>query len=200
MRPDPEGRTLTTTDAADARPWLYGIAANLLRRHRRWKERRLRAYARGRGPGERDVLLLHAWADLTYDQIAEALAIPVGTVRSRLHRARGIVGELLREAPTPPALRAALYRVAARIPGVELVGAVRDEQGRRGIAVALPEETERNELVFDPRSAALLGERSVTTREQRFPGATNASTPRTSAPGSSTRRRRDRSAAPRPKP
>jgi RNA polymerase sigma-70 factor (ECF subfamily) len=47
------------------------------------------------GPGERDVLLLYAWAELSYDEIAEALAIPVGTVRSRLHRARGIVRELL---------------------------------------------------------------------------------------------------------
>lgn len=67
-------------------------------------EERLDAAAAGRalatalaslGPGERDALLLHAWTDLTYAQIAEALEIPVGTVRSRLHRARGIVGELL---------------------------------------------------------------------------------------------------------
>jgi hypothetical protein len=31
---------------ADARPWLYGIATNLLREHRRTEDRRLRAYAR----------------------------------------------------------------------------------------------------------------------------------------------------------
>ena len=37
---------------------------------------------------ERDVLLLFAWADLSYEQIAEALSLPVGTVRSRLNRAR----------------------------------------------------------------------------------------------------------------
>ncbi len=37
---------------------------------------------------ERDVLLLHAWGDLTYEQIADALQIPVGTVRSRLNRVR----------------------------------------------------------------------------------------------------------------
>jgi RNA polymerase sigma factor (sigma-70 family) len=37
---------------------------------------------------DRDVLLLHAWADLGYAEIATALGIPVGTVRSRLHRAR----------------------------------------------------------------------------------------------------------------
>jgi RNA polymerase sigma-70 factor (ECF subfamily) len=36
----------------------------------------------------RDVLLLVAWADLSYEQIAVALGIPVGTVRSRLSRAR----------------------------------------------------------------------------------------------------------------
>jgi RNA polymerase sigma-70 factor, ECF subfamily len=37
---------------------------------------------------ERDVLLLHAWADLDADEISRALDIPPGTVRSRLHRAR----------------------------------------------------------------------------------------------------------------
>ncbi|MDV9171966.1 sigma-70 family RNA polymerase sigma factor, partial [Streptomyces sp. W16] len=36
----------------------------------------------------RDVLLLVAWADLGYEEVARALEIPVGTVRSRLHRAR----------------------------------------------------------------------------------------------------------------
>lgn len=39
-------------------------------------------------PGERDALLLHAWEALTYDEIASALGIPVGTVRSRLSRVR----------------------------------------------------------------------------------------------------------------
>ena len=38
--------------------------------------------------GERDVLLLMAWAGLSYDELATALGIPLGTVRSRLHRAR----------------------------------------------------------------------------------------------------------------
>ncbi len=46
-------------------------------------------------PWDREVLLLHAWADLTYQEIADALSIPVGTVRSRLARARGRVRELL---------------------------------------------------------------------------------------------------------
>jgi RNA polymerase sigma-70 factor (ECF subfamily) len=38
--------------------------------------------------GDRDVLLLFAWADMSYAEVAEALRIPVGTVRSRLNRAR----------------------------------------------------------------------------------------------------------------
>jgi RNA polymerase sigma-70 factor (ECF subfamily) len=37
---------------------------------------------------DRDVLLLVAWADLSYQEVASALRIPVGTVRSRLNRAR----------------------------------------------------------------------------------------------------------------
>lgn len=40
------------------------------------------------GDRDRNILLLHAWADLTYTDIAEALAMPVGTVRSRMHRIR----------------------------------------------------------------------------------------------------------------
>ncbi|MFD5215201.1 RNA polymerase sigma factor [Microbacterium sp. NPDC058345] len=37
---------------------------------------------------DRDTLLLYAWGDLTYEQIALALGVPVGTVRSRLNRVR----------------------------------------------------------------------------------------------------------------
>ncbi len=95
----------------DARPWLLGISANLLRRHWRSERRRLDAYGRssetasgGEIPAplaaelaaalrslprrEREPLLLFAWADLSYDDIALALGVPVGTVRSRISRAR----------------------------------------------------------------------------------------------------------------
>jgi RNA polymerase sigma factor (sigma-70 family) len=37
---------------------------------------------------DRDVLLLVAWGQLSYEEVAQALGIPVGTVRSRLNRAR----------------------------------------------------------------------------------------------------------------
>jgi RNA polymerase sigma factor (sigma-70 family) len=46
-------------------------------------------------PGDLDVLLLVAWEYLTYDEVAAALEIPVGTVRSRLHRARKQVRDSL---------------------------------------------------------------------------------------------------------
>ena len=106
-----------------ARPWLYGIATNLIARHRRSEGRRLRAMAAlatrraetgpdavgdgaarrldaehewavlvdaidGLPDAERHTLLLYAWEDLSYEDIAAALEVPVGTVRSRLHRAR----------------------------------------------------------------------------------------------------------------
>lgn len=87
------------------RPWLYGIAANLLRHHWRDERRMLRAYARSGvdpvladddeaaarvdagaqrralaaalaelRPGEREILLPHAWAELSDSEIADSLA------------------------------------------------------------------------------------------------------------------------------
>lgn len=106
------GRRRFDPGRGDARGWLFGIAQNLLRRHYREEERRLAAFARLDAPGEmaasggesdmasalarlsveeRDVLLLYAWADLSYEEIAAALGVPVGTVRSRLHRARSLM-------------------------------------------------------------------------------------------------------------
>lgn len=104
----------------DALPWLYGIAANLLRRHHRTEERQLRAFARtgvdvAGGPGaepdargaeiaaalaalsadDRETLLLFAWTELSYAEIATALGVPIGTVRSRLNRTRRTARDLL---------------------------------------------------------------------------------------------------------
>ena len=49
----------------------------------------------GLAPPDRDVLLLITWEQLSYDEVARALNIPVGTVRSRLHRARTKIREAL---------------------------------------------------------------------------------------------------------
>jgi RNA polymerase sigma factor (sigma-70 family) len=111
----------------DARPWLYGIATNLVNQHRRDEARQYRiqqaapaepdipghaervaadvtaramrallAEALAMLPaGDRDVLLLIAWEQLTYQEVSAALGIPVGTVQSRLHRARAKVRQVL---------------------------------------------------------------------------------------------------------
>ncbi|MFJ8858332.1 RNA polymerase sigma factor [Streptomyces sp. NPDC102451] len=123
-------RTRARYDPAQrlARPRLYGIAANLIGRHRRSEVRALKALARtgedhiaaswsersddriaaqaplagalaALSPGDRHVLLLVAWADLGYQEVADALGIPLGTVRSRLNRARRTVREALRTDP-----------------------------------------------------------------------------------------------------
>lgn len=114
-----ERRSAFDLSRPDARPWLFGIATNLVRSYLRGVERGRRATSRlpvgtqgdmtddaigraeaellgprltaalaGIGVGDRDALILHAWEALTYEQIGEALGIPVGTVRSRIHRAR----------------------------------------------------------------------------------------------------------------
>lgn len=73
------------------RAWLYGIATNLVAQHRRAEKRRYQALARALASlsrEERDVLLLVALADLSYQEISQALGIPDGTVGSRLNRAR----------------------------------------------------------------------------------------------------------------
>lgn len=51
--------------------------------------------------GDRDALLLHAWGELTYEQIASALDVPVGTVRSRIHRARTTLRNALTQETQP---------------------------------------------------------------------------------------------------
>jgi RNA polymerase sigma factor (sigma-70 family) len=47
----------------------------------------------------RDTLLLAAWSDLSYEEIALALGVPIGTVRSRLSRARSKLRKILPQEP-----------------------------------------------------------------------------------------------------
>ncbi len=47
-------------------------------------------------PEHRAVLVLHDVQDLPYEEVARALGVPVGTVKSRLHRARVALGRELR--------------------------------------------------------------------------------------------------------
>ncbi|MFD0526756.1 RNA polymerase sigma factor [Kitasatospora arboriphila] len=107
-------------DGGSVRPWLFGIAANVLRNTARAARRHRAAMARlpereavpdftdelvgwldddarlaatrralaGLRRGEREVFALCVWSGLDYAAAAEALGVPVGTVRSRLSRAR----------------------------------------------------------------------------------------------------------------
>jgi RNA polymerase sigma factor (sigma-70 family) len=107
----------------DARPWLYGIATNVISQQLRAEGRRAHLLAAVPAPppaefpadeigdrivaerlrpvllgvlaaladADRELVLLVAWAGLSYEQAAQALEIPVGTVRSRLHRVRAKV-------------------------------------------------------------------------------------------------------------
>ena len=114
-----------------ARPWLYGIATNVLRTNRRREYRHMRALRRvesvdvgsfdaaddftevddrvdatgqrsalidalsSLADGDRDALVLFGVEGLAYGEVAVALDIPVGTVRSRIHRARRRLRELI---------------------------------------------------------------------------------------------------------
>jgi RNA polymerase sigma-70 factor (ECF subfamily) len=126
-----ERRTRFRLDASDARPWLLGIATKLLANDRRAEQRRLETVGQLSGDArhavngassvldsdrdvaaalakldtaQRNVLLLHAWGDLSYEEIADALGIPVGTVRSKLSRARASLRAELDTAPAAPRL------------------------------------------------------------------------------------------------
>lgn len=128
-------------DGRECLPWLYGIATNLLGRHRRSELRRLRnsaptlaapaeepftdrvddrvsaqaaktrlAAALARLPAsQRDALLLFAWAGLSYEQVAAATGAPLGTVQSRISRARASLRRALADLdPASPRLPASL--------------------------------------------------------------------------------------------
>jgi RNA polymerase sigma-70 factor (ECF subfamily) len=71
-----------------------------------------------------------------------------------------LVGDALRENFTTPAQRAALYEVAARLPGIELVSRTVDSAGRAAIGVGMENAHDhvRAALLFDPTSYSLLGE------------------------------------------
>jgi RNA polymerase sigma factor (sigma-70 family) len=111
------------------RPWLFGVANNLLRNHRRAIRRReaalrrlpplpvepdladevvgrvdaeeamhkLLAVVRQLPQREQEVLALCGWAGCSYEDAARSLGLPVGTVRSRLARARARLRQLLAE-------------------------------------------------------------------------------------------------------
>ena len=69
-------------DRADARPWLYGIATNLIHRHRRTETRRLRAYAGSEPVGPDQP------TDIEQRLDAEAFGPQLASAFARSHRQR----------------------------------------------------------------------------------------------------------------
>ncbi|MGW1729127.1 RNA polymerase sigma factor [Streptomyces sp. NPDC002306] len=61
----------------------------------------------GLSAGDRHVLLLVAWAEFSYQEVADALEIPLGTVRSRLNRARRKIRTTLGADPAIDAMEVA---------------------------------------------------------------------------------------------
>lgn len=78
-----------------------------------------------------------------------------------------VIADLLRESfsspvlYSSPGLRPSLFEVAATLPGVEDLGAASDERGRQGVGVGFTHDGTRLELIFDPDTSAILGEREV---------------------------------------
>ncbi|WP_128379840.1 CU044_5270 family protein [Streptomyces cavernae] len=77
------------------------------------------------------------------------------------------IGDLLTESYPPAELYSALFKAAAKIPGVVVVNDAQDAIGRSGVAVARLDETGgyREEWIFDKKTHAFLGERNVQVRK-----------------------------------
>ena len=89
------------------------------------------------------------------------------------------VGDLLRETAASPALRAALFKVAAGIPGVRLLGTVTDSEGRSGTAIAFP-----HSAASEPTSMPSPVPTSSSGASAAPSPAASASSPEPSAPDS----------------
>ncbi len=132
----------------------------------------------GPTPPGADPWVPQAWPGGLYYQNVDALPTDVGALRQLIDEraaANGgatdyvrftIVSDLLRETVAAPKVRAALYRVAANLNGVELMGSMTDRAGRTGTAVSMTNAQssrglERRILIFDPQTSVLLAEEDV---------------------------------------
>jgi len=84
------------------------------------------------------------------------------------------IGDLIREAIVPPDLAAALYRLAATLPGATLVPHVTNAVGRAGIGIMWTSKTAKqvykNEWIFDKTTLQFIGERSYDPRTGKLLG------------------------------
>ncbi|WP_445402427.1 CU044_5270 family protein [Streptomyces sp. LE64] len=105
-------------------------------------------------------------AELTTDPdelLAKIYEETEGMGTSPDQQAFATIGDLLAESYPPAELSAALFKTAAKIPGVVVVDEAVDAAGRKGVAVARLDETggHREEWIFDRKTHAYLGSRTV---------------------------------------
>jgi hypothetical protein len=78
------------------------------------------------------------------------------------------VADILRSGLVPADLRAALYRVLARVPGLEITEQVANLDGAKGTAYGISQDGIRHEVIIDPATGQFIGERQIT--EKGFAG------------------------------
>lgn len=83
------------------------------------------------------------------------------------------VRDMLLMPVSPPALRAALFQVAAHVPKMEYLGTIKDARGRTGVAVGLSHGDDahsysRDVLIFDPQNGLALESQGYTLRPQEL--------------------------------
>ncbi len=85
---------------------------------RREQSEAMQKYLAKLSPDDRQVIVMRYWYDLSYEEIAETTKTTVSAVKSRLHRARGAVAELMRAAPAGAAIeRPSAHRGRAAVAG-----------------------------------------------------------------------------------
>jgi hypothetical protein len=70
-------------------------------------------------------------------------------------------GDLIRESLVPPAALAAVFRAVARIPGVTVARRATNAAGQHGVGVQQTYHGISEQLIFNPRTFAFIGERQV---------------------------------------
>ncbi|MER5494990.1 CU044_5270 family protein [Streptomyces sp. NPDC002490] len=108
-------------------------------------------------------------SELTTDPdelLAKIYAETKGMGNSPDQQAFATIGDLLGESYPPAELSVALFKTAAKIPGVVVVDEAVDAAGRKGVAVARLDEVggSREEWIFDRKTHAYLGSRTVQVR------------------------------------
>lgn len=76
------------------------------------------------------------------------------------------VAVFLRERSVPADLRMAFYRVLAKLPSIEITENVPNLAGREGTSFAVADQDVRREIIVDPGSGQVIGERWLTVRAQ----------------------------------